>query len=119
MFLVRWNGARPRMRGRRDGGLANLQWRLGGSPHAQASRGDVLGARASGGRVSARAGVAPACSRVIHHGSEGILPSVALRERDALAPWQTAQMVNKHQYTAHRVLTDLTSNQRATVYRYV
>ena len=75
--------------------------------------------RASGGRVSACAGVAPACSGVIHHGSEGILPSAVLRGQDARTPWQTAQMVNEHQYTAHRVLPDLTSDQRATVYRYV
>ena len=49
-----------------------------------------------------------------HYGSEGILPSAAPRGWDALAPWQTARMVNAHQYAAQRVLPDFIA-----VLRYV
>jgi len=37
------------------------------------------------------AGVSPAYSSVTHHGTEGIVPLAAPRERDAIAPWQTEE----------------------------
>ena len=53
-----------------------------------------------------------------HYGSEGILPSAAPRGWDALAPWQTARMVNAHQYAAQRVLPDVITRGRVSaVYR--
>jgi len=47
---------------------------------------------------------------VTHHGSEGIVPSAAPQEWDALAPGQPARMGNEHRWNAQRVLPDLIWN---------